>query len=45
MWKVDKDKFSWQVPPTSCTMKPLPGDEQVCKSEEEYKAFVAKYME
>jgi len=45
MWMADKVKKFWEVPPVDCRLTPTSTDERVCKSEEEYKAFVATYME
>ncbi|MFZ3320736.1 MAG: hypothetical protein WA190_00080 [Usitatibacter sp.] len=45
MWMVSPTKKYWEVPPTICTLTPIGSDEVTCKSDEEYKAFVALYME
>ena len=45
LWMPRKDKKFWEVPPTICRLIPSSGSEQICKSEEEYKEFVAHYME
>jgi len=44
-WMSRKDKKYWEVPPSICKLIPLSTSEQFCKSENEYKAFVANYME
>lgn len=45
MWISDAVKKYWEVPPVICKLTPSSVDESLCKSEEEYKAFVARYME
>ena len=44
-WTSRKDKKYWEVPPMLCVLTESAMSEQICKSEEEYKAFVAKYIE
>jgi hypothetical protein len=44
-WMPQKDKKFWEVPPVVCQLTPSSSDERACKSEDEYKAFVAGYME
>ncbi len=44
-WLPVKDKKYWEVPPINCKLIPASGDERICKSEDEYKAYVATYME
>lgn len=44
-WMSSKVKKYWEVPPMICKLISSSDDEQLCKSEEEYKAFVARYME
>jgi hypothetical protein len=44
-WMPQKGKKFWEVPPVVCKLMPSSTDEQNCKSEDEYKAFVAGYME
>lgn len=41
----EKGKKYWEVQPQSCALIPSSADKSRCKSEEEYKAFVARYME
>jgi hypothetical protein len=45
MWMSHKSKKYWEVPPRICKLIPSSADESLCTSEEEYKAFVARYME
>ncbi len=45
LWTPQEGKKYWEVPPISCTLTPSSNDERACKSEDEYKAFVAGYME
>ncbi|HXM83543.1 MAG TPA: hypothetical protein VN929_16655 [Burkholderiales bacterium] len=45
MWIADKVKKYWEVPPITCKLTPSSANERICKSEDEYKAFVATYME
>lgn len=45
MWMSRKDKKYWEVPPTVCKLIASSTSEQICKSEDDYKAFVAKYVE
>ena len=45
MWVPDKVKKFWEVPPAECLLIPSSGSQQICKSEEEFKEFVAHYME
>ena len=45
MWVPDKVKKFWEVPPAQCLLIPSSGSEQNCNSEEEFKEFVAHYME
>jgi hypothetical protein len=44
-WTSRKDKKYWEVPPMLCVLTQSSMSEQTCKSEGEYKAFVAKYIE
>lgn len=44
-WMSSKTKKYWEVPPWNCRLTPSSANEQPCKSEDEYKAFVAKYIE
>jgi len=44
-WMSRKDKKYWEVPPTVCKLIESSTSEQICKSEDDYKAFVAKYVE
>ena len=44
-WMSRKDKKYWEVPPTICKLIESSTSEKICKSEDEYKAFVAKYVE
>jgi hypothetical protein len=44
-WMPDKVKKYWEVPPKICSLNPGTPNETVCKSEDEYKAFVARYMQ
>jgi hypothetical protein len=44
-WIADKEKKYWEVPPRMCTLVSPLGNETFCKSQEEYDAFVATYME
>jgi len=45
IWKSAKGRPFLIVPPLSCKLIPSSGDKSICKSEEEYEAFVAHYME
>jgi hypothetical protein len=45
MWISHEGKKFWEVPPASCQLTPTHNETQYCKSEDEFKAFVAKYME
>jgi hypothetical protein len=45
IWKSEKDRPFLAVPPLSCKLIPSSVDTRICKSEEEYRAFVAHYME
>lgn len=45
MWMADKVKKFWEVPPITCELTPSLADKSLCNSEDEYKAFVARYME
>lgn len=45
MWVPDKIKKYWEVPPKLCKLTVSSTDETQCKTEEEYNAFVAGYME
>jgi hypothetical protein len=44
-WISRKDKKYWEVPPTICKLIASSTSEQFCKSDDEYKAFVASYLE
>ena len=44
-WISRNDKKDWEVPPMICKLIESSSSEQVCKTEGEYKAFVAKYVE
>jgi hypothetical protein len=44
-WMSRKDKKYWEVPPTICKLMESSTKVQVCKSEDEYKAFIARYIE
>lgn len=44
-WMSSDTKKYWDVPPMVCKLMPNSNDERMCKSEDEYKAFVARYME
>lgn len=44
-WMSDKDRKYWEVPPKVCKLIPSSKNEQICKSDDEYKTFVASYME
>jgi len=45
IWKSEKGRPFLAVPPLSCKLNPSSGDKSICKSEDEYEAFVAHYME
>ena len=45
MWISRKDRKDWDVPPTTCKLIPSSASEQFCKSDDEYKTFVANYVE
>ena len=45
MWIPREGKKYWEVPPVLCRLSPLSADENFCKSDEEYTAFEARYME
>ena len=45
LWGEKQGKKYWEVPPIFCRLIPSSGQEQSCNSEEEYKAFVARYTE
>ncbi|MCX5876291.1 MAG: hypothetical protein NT087_08380 [Deltaproteobacteria bacterium] len=44
-WIARKDKKFEDVPPSNCTFYPDTPSQRFCKSEDEYKAFAAEYME
>jgi hypothetical protein len=44
-WHTDKKKKYWEVPPFSCRVSSLSGEDQYCKSEDEYKKLIKIYME
>ncbi|MEW9580595.1 hypothetical protein [Paraburkholderia sp. DGU8] len=44
-WMSSENKKYWEVPPMNCKLMEPSTSEQICKSEDEYKAFVAKYVE
>jgi len=44
-WISSKTKKFWEVPPAACKLIPSSGGEQLCRTEDEYKAFVARFME
>jgi len=45
LWTSREGKKYWEVPPLSCELTPSHSETQYCKSEDEFSAFVAKYME
>jgi hypothetical protein len=45
LWTSRADKKYWEVPPVSCELTPSHGETKYCKSEDEFNAFVAEYME
>ena len=45
LWTSRADKKYWEVPPLSCQLAPSHGETKYCKSEDEFNAFVAEYME
>lgn len=45
MWKADKGKKYWEVPPFDCELITSSADTKICKNQEEYDAYVARYME
>ncbi len=44
VWISSKDKPAWDVP-MQCELVPSSDDMRSCKTEDEYKTFVARYME
>ena len=44
-WMSRLDKKSSEVPPITCNLIASSGSAQICKSEDEYNAFVATYIE
>ncbi len=44
-WISSNTKKYWEVPPFRCDLSPPSGDEISCHSDDEYKAFVARYMQ
>lgn len=45
MWRSDKVKKYWQVPPVQCKVTTLSGEEKNCTSSDEFDALVKQYME
>lgn len=45
LWQSDKVKKSWEVPPIVCSVTNLSGEEQTCKSSDEFDALIRTYME
>lgn len=45
VWMSSSTKKYWEQPPILCHMIPATGWESNCKTDDEYKTFVAKYME
>ena len=45
IWMTHPGKKYWEVPPAVCELIPSTGAKTDCKSEDEYKDFVARYME
>jgi hypothetical protein len=45
LWTSRADKKYWEVPPMVCELTPSHGEKKYCKSEDEFNAFVAEYME
>jgi hypothetical protein len=45
MWMSSSTKKYWEQPPVLCHLTPATGWESNCKTDDEYKVFVAKYME
>lgn len=45
MWQPKADKKYWEVPPLLCMISSTSKEQTECKSEDEYKTFVARYME
>jgi hypothetical protein len=44
-WMSDNVKKYWEVRPMACKEIPASGPEQVCDSDEGYRAIVRRYME
>ena len=44
-WMPQGDKKYWEVPPKICKLIVSTKNEQTCKSDDEYKAFIATYIE
>jgi hypothetical protein len=45
MWKSDKVKKYWEVPPIMCQGTAIDGSEKTCKSQEEFAALMSGYMD
>jgi hypothetical protein len=45
MWRGQKDKKYWEVPPSWCEVTLPSGEKKVCKSGEEFDELVKVYME
>jgi hypothetical protein len=44
-WHTEKEKKYWEVPPTSCKVESLSGEERKCTSDDEFKEFIKIYMQ
>ncbi len=45
MWRADKVKKYWEVPPIQCTVTLPSGEEKTCHSSDEFDSLVKEYME
>ncbi len=45
MWRSDKVKKYWEVPPVQCTVTLPSGEEKTCHSPDEFDTLVKQYME
>jgi hypothetical protein len=44
-WHTEKDKKYWEVLPFSCKVLSSSGEDQICKSNDEYEALIKVYLE
>jgi hypothetical protein len=44
LWISGTKKY-WEVPPSQCELTPSYTEKRFCKTEDEFNAFIAEYME